>query len=231
MTLTITGIGRAALDLFYPPRCVLCGAGGPFICTKCRDGLPRADGLRCDACWLPKVDYCFTCAERPLAFDRLRSVCRYEGQARSLVHKLKFGYQSCLAEPLAAEMQPLLAAADPDADLLVPVPMPGRRERERGFNQSHLLAKHIATRAGLPVVQALSRSRDSGTQVSSSTAEERWRRVRGAFAIKQLDAIANRRIVLIDDVATTGATLDACARVLLDAGASSVSALTFARED
>jgi competence protein ComFC len=231
MDLTLARIGRTALDLLYPPRCVLCGHGGDFICASCREKLPRAAGSRCDACWLPGVDYCYKCAERPLALERLRSAFRYEDDVKRLIHAIKFRHQSCLAEPLAIEMEPLLSQADPDAGLLVPVPMLGWRQRQRGFNQAQLLAKRLGAMSGLPVVEALSRRHNNGTQVGSPTAAERWRRVEGAFAVRQPGAIAGERIILIDDVATTGATLDACARALLDAGALAVSAVTFGRED
>jgi ComF family protein len=231
MQATLARLGRTALDLLYPPRCVLCGAGGSFLCTRCLDGLPRATGPRCDACWLPAAGFCYRCAERPLALERLRSIFCYEGPVRRLVHAFKFGGQTCLAEPMAVELLPLLEQADPATDLLVPVAMPRMRERQRGFNQSQLLARHLGKVAGLPVVDALSRQRDNGTQVSSLNAAERWRRVHGAFSVRDDAAIAGRRLVLIDDIATTGATLDACARALLGAGAASVSAVTLARED
>ena len=228
---SLSRLGRVALDLLDPPRCVLCGKSGPFVCVSCRDALPRTTGARCDACWLPATGFCYRCAERPLAFDRLRSVCRYEGDARRLVHSFKFGGQTCLAEALALEMRPLVEQADANAEVLVPVPMPGGRRRQRGFNQAQLLAKSLGAPTGLPVADALLRGRDNGTQVGSRTAAERWQRVQGVFAIRDAVAIEGRRVLLVDDVATTGATLNACARMLLDFGASAVSAVTFGRED
>ena len=228
---SLSRLGRVALDLLYPPRCVLCGKSGSFVCLGCRDALPRATGDRCDACWLPWTGFCSRCAERPLAFERLRSACRYQGDARRLVHSFKFGGQTCLAEALALEMRPLLDEADANAEVLVPVPMPVGRRRQRGFNQAHLLAKSLGGAAGLPVADALLRRRDNGTQVGSRTAAERRQRVQGAFAVRDTAAVQGRRVLLVDDVATTGATLDACARTLLEAGASVVSAVTFGRED
>jgi ComF family protein len=118
-----------------------------------------------------------------------------------------------------------------DAEVIVPVPLTGRRRRERGFNQSALLARELGRDLGLPVIEALSRRSSPRHQAQSTSAEERWRNVEGAFVGSQPEAVRGRRAVLIDDITTTGATLDACARALRVAGATQVSGLTLARED
>ena len=128
-------------------------------------------------------------------------------------------------------MQPLVAEADLRAELLTPVPIAGRRQRERGYNQAGLLARDLGALSGLPVIDALTRRRFDGPQAGAATADQRWRRVQGSFAVRRPEAVRGRRVLLVDDVATTGATLDACARELLAAGAESVSAITFGRED
>lgn len=233
MNLTLTRIGRVALDLLYPPRCVLCSQGGEFVCVACLATLPRADGARCDACWLaiePSRE-CRRCAERPPVLSHLRSVWRYEGDVRRLVHAFKFSGHSCLAEPLAAEMLPLIEDMGLVAGVLVPVPLSGRRQRQRGFNQAALLARALGKHLEEPAVETLARRRFAGAQARTVSAEERRRNVEGAFEIRLPGIVNGRHVLLIDDVATTGATLDACARVLLNAGAAAVSALTLARED
>jgi ComF family protein len=116
-------------------------------------------------------------------------------------------------------------------DLVVPVPLAGSRGRRRGYNQAGLLATVLAEAAGQPLLEALRRRRSTPSQAASASAEERRRNVAGAFAVRDGVALDGRRVLLIDDVATTGATLDACARPLLAAGAAEVRALTFARED
>jgi ComF family protein len=233
MSLSLTSLGRAALDVIYPPRCVLCDRHGDFLCAGCRATLPAADGPRCDACWLPVNPHtsCRRCVERPLALRHLRSVFRYEGDLHRLVHAFKFAYQSSLAPSLAAPMLDLWRAQAIDIDVVVPVPLTGRRRRERGFNQSALLARGVARGLGLPVGEDLIRLRSPGHQAEAGTAEQRRLNVIGAFAVRRNNDLAGRRVLLIDDIATTGSTLDACARAMLEAGAAEVSGLTLARED
>jgi ComF family protein len=160
----------------------------------------------------------------------LRSVYRYEGSVRKLVHAYKFKGQSCLADPLAAQLEAFRASWDFVPDLIVPVPLAPGRRRERGFNQAALLAERLGRAFSIPISEALSRTRSTVAQVGL-TAAQRRRNVEGAFALRRGAVVAGQRLLLIDDVATTGATLDACARALLEAGAKDVSGLTIARED
>jgi ComF family protein len=232
-TLSLANLGKAALDLLYPPRCALCGRLGVLLCDGCATLLPRAAGRRCEVCWLPLAAgaACRACAEHEYAFAGLRSAYRYEGDVRRLVHAFKFGGQSALAPLLARPLIEVWGEQRLGADVSVPVPLTGRRRRGRGFNQSALLAREIGRAAGLPVSEALARRRFPVPQARSRTAAERWRNVQGAFAVTDAEAFAGRRVLLVDDLATTGATLDACARELLAAGAAEVIALTLARED
>ena len=224
-------ITRGALDLLYPPACVLCGRNGAFLCRSCCEELPRAGGPRCDRCWLPlSGESCWRCAARPLALDRLRCVWRYEGKVRRLVRDFKFRGFSCLALPLAGLLQASYVQHSLDADAVVPVPLHARRRRERGFDQALLLAKSLGQAMGLPVLDALERTRYDQPQ-SGLTRGQRLSNVEGAFRVRRPSTISGRHILLIDDVATTGATLDACALELHSAGAAGVSALTLARED
>jgi ComF family protein len=229
-TISLSRIGRLAVDLFYPPRCALCERFGALLCTGCLDSMPRADGLRCSVCWLPlRGDgACYQCQEGPRAFTALRSAFRYEGKARELVHGFKFRDLSSLSEVMAAEMSPLV---DRQTDVIVPVPLSGSRQRERGYNQSRLLARALSTSLQLPLADALKRTRSSRPQTRSFSREERRQNVEGAFSVRRPGIVTGLRVLLVDDVATTGATLDACARALLAAGALEVRAVTFARED
>jgi ComF family protein len=225
--------GRFVLDLVYPPRCVLCGAGGVFLCPGCAAALPKADGDRCNRCWAPLWSgVCRHCAEREPAVTALRSAFRYEGDVRRLVHAFKFQGQSCLAEPLGDSLAHMVEDhGGIEADGLVPVPLRGGRQRRRGYNQASLLARQVGLRLRLPVLDLLARQGRAQPQAQSASAEQRRRNVEGAFSLKRDAVVRGLSLLLIDDVTTTGATLDACARVLLDAGSAAVGAATLARED
>ncbi|MFN7917261.1 MAG: ComF family protein [Vicinamibacterales bacterium] len=168
---------------------------------------------------------CVHCALTPSAVKEARAVGPYTGTLRSIVHALKYDGRRSLARPLGALMceagAPLIGACD----VAVPVPLHARRRRERGFNQATDLARQL----GLPVVHALARTRHTHTQ-TALPATERHANVTGAFrATRHVRALAGTTVVLVDDVRTTGATLEACAVVLKDAGVREVFALTAAR--
>ncbi len=224
--------GRQAIDLFFPPRCAICGSSEAFLCPACSESLPRATGPRCLVCWQAGTDLiCWRCRESPPAFDGLRSPYTLDEGVDELVYGLKYHQQRVLARPMGDLLFEFLSRNRLPADVLVPVPLFGRRERSRGYNQSALLARSLGRRARLPVDErSLIRARNTTSQVDTHSAEERRLNMRGAFRC-QGEALAGKRVLLIDDVSTTGATLDACARVLRAAGASSVWGLTFARED
>jgi len=232
VTESIERLAGAVLDLVYPPRCALCERHGEWLCDRCLAGLPRADGRRCRGCWLPLPGpSCRACEERPPAFSTLRSVFRYEGEVRRLVHAFKFGGQSVLGRPLAALLVDAWRGWGMDADVAVPVPLTAARARLRGYNQALLLAREVARGIGVRPAEALRRTGRAAPQATSAGAEERRRNVAGAFAVRDGAAVAGRKVLLVDDVATTGATLNACAEALLAAGAARVLALTLARED
>jgi len=226
-------LAQAFLDVLFPPRCVGCGAQGSFLCSACREAMPRALPPRCPLCWQPerRGEMCGRCAQAPPAFAGARSLHLYEGAVRDTVHALKYNHLSALARPMGEMMAVYLEAEALPVDLVVPVPLFGRRQRVRGYNQSALLAREVARLRGLPLAErGLARRRDTPPQARSVDAEARRRNVAGAFA-GEGRRVEGRRVLLIDDVMTTGATLDACAQALRHAGAASVWALTFARED
>jgi ComF family protein len=220
-----------ALDLVFPPRCVSCNAFGAFICGACRTTMLPAEGPRCFTCWMP-IDLrasCRRCDAHNLALSGVRSAFVYDAAARDAVLALKFRGLSAVAPQMASSMAAQLVDWAPPVTSIVPVPLTGRRRRLRGFNQSELLAKEVARLTGIPLnVRALVRRHHTAAQARSS-GDARWQNVAGAFnAGKRVPAGS---VLLIDDVITTGATLNACARVLLREGAGPVFALTFARED
>lgn len=230
----LSTLGRVALDLLFPPRCALCGRHGVALCDECAEALPRAGLPRCPRCWSPQRSRwgCRPCAEQPLALEGLRSVYVFREGARDLVHALKYRHYSTLASPMGELMACYLRDTALPVEVVVPVPLHPRRQRLRGYNQSTLLAREVSRRLGLPLAsEALVRRRHTLPQAKALEAVARRQNVAGAFDCPP-GVAAGRPALLVDDVTTTGATLDACARVLLaEGGASAVWALTFARED
>lgn len=172
---------------------------------------------------------CALCRTGALGFDSAYCFGSFEGTLRELIHLFKYQRMKPLAKPLAG----YLAAAfprDERFDIAVPMPLHWRRQWQRGFNQSELLARAVASRFHMRVVNAVRRTRATATQAGLSNARRR-ENVSGAFRVKRPRQIEGRRVLLIDDVMTTGATASACARALKRAGAKSVTLLTVARVD
>jgi ComF family protein len=220
-----------ALELVFPPRCVSCDAFGAFICPRCCADMVPADGPRCLTCWMPlQIPICRRCRSHPLVLSGVRSSFVYEASARDAVLALKFRCLSAIAPTMARSMAESLAEWAPPVGFIVPVPLSGHRRRTRGYNQSDLLGKELSRLTGIPLAgKALVRCRSTPPQVRQPSEDARRTNLVDAFAPGR--SIPDGAVLLIDDVITTGATLDACARVLLDEGAEAVFALTFARED
>ena len=236
----VRGVVGMVLGFALPPTCIGCGtvtgsAGGlcgtcwgrlSFITSPCceRTGAPFAfdDGA-------PRIHP--DALDSPPAFDRARAAVTFTDAARDLVHKLKYADRLDVAAPMARLMAQAGAELIASADLIVPVPLHAVRLWRRRFNQAAMLGRHIGAASGLPQrTDLLTRRRATRTQTSLGRAERRAN-VAGAFAPcgNAASVLAGRRVLLVDDVYTTGATLDACALALRRAGASGVDALTFAR--
>ncbi|MBS1817450.1 MAG: ComF family protein [Acidobacteria bacterium] len=215
-------------------------------CAACARPLPHPTrGCVCDACWasvltIPEPqcrrcgdtldgrfhgEVCVACARRPSPIDQARAIGPYGGTLRDIVHALKYDGRRSLARPLAARMKSAATPFIADVHVAVPVPLHRSRRRSRGFNQAADLARHL----GLPMVHALARTRATDTQ-TALPADARHANVAGAFRLTRRGrALAGRGVLLVDDVRTTGATLEACAEVLKRAGVTRVCAVTAAR--
>lgn len=204
-------LGNSTLDMLFPPKCLTCGALAEAYCAACRAEIRPAEEA----------------GALPARVAAVRSVGYHEESLRRAVLRLKFGQQVALVGPLARllaeELRQGLTEWQPDA--LVPVPIHWRRLLERGFNQSDLLARSVGRHAGLPVWRVLRRTRATPHQVGLSAAE-REENLRGAFELTPRHKVHGARLVLVDDVRTTGTTLSECAAVLRNAGAAEVFALT-----
>lgn len=239
------GLVDAMLSVLLAPACAACEAPldrptrGP-VCGACWNTVRVVSPPLCDACGdgLPSwrvasqmASLCTRCRRRPSPIARARAAGEYEGSLRGIIHAFKYGGRRSLAAPLGRLMLDRCADVLDGADCLVPVPLHPRRWRARGFNQAADLARTLP----LPVVDALARTRATRSQTDLPAAR-RHGNVRGAFAPagspnRRASArlVRHRCVVLIDDVTTTGATLQACAAVLRAAGAREVRALTVAR--
>ena len=218
-----------AVDAVFPPRCVSCRSFGRFVCHDCLAQMVRAEHPRCGVCWQPIADRrCQQCRRQQPAFGAVRSVYAFGGPARDLIHALKYSGVSAVAPLMGEEMAGLLLRWAPDVSTIVPVPMAGSRQRRRGYNQSDLLAREIGRLTGIPVVGRALVHRPGPSQVEQPDEAARRANVGDAFAAGREPVGGG--VLLVDDVLTTGATLDACARVLKSEGADRVYGLTFARE-
>lgn len=229
------GLARRAwggvLDLLFPPCCGICGAGGGFLCADCERELRPAAPPRCSRCWaLSPETLCSSCAGSAVALDGARALYTFEGGARTLVHQLKYRSLHALARPMGELLADYLAQNPLPVDLLVPVPLHRRRRRERGFNQAELLCRAMSSRSEIEIDRrALRRLRNTPHQTRVTDRAQRAANVRGAFSCG--GDLSGRRVLLVDDVFTSGATLRECAVSLRAAGAASVWALTFVRAD
>jgi ComF family protein len=219
------------MDLLAPQDCFVCGGSsrGAAVCPACVDGLPRRPPTACPQCGLPGLDggRCAACVRAAPAFDATRAAYGFAFPVDALIHALKYGHRLSVAGFLAAALAEHGADFGADADLVLPMPLHPRRLAERGFNQAVELARTFARGRGLPLALAAVRKvRDLPAQAGLDR-EARLKNPRGAFECAQ--PIDGRRVIVIDDVMTTGATLDELARCLKRAGARWVGNLVVAR--
>jgi len=218
------------------PTCVVCGRLleqilSPCVCETCWCNLPLITPPVCDRCGDPVARpeaVCRACFDREHTIDRARSAGHYEGNLRIIIHAMKYHERRSLISPLAERMKTSGREILNETDAVVPVPLHQWRQLSRGFNQSAEMARLL----GLPVLHLLRRTRHTRSQIELPAAERRAN-VQNAFALRRgwfrNPQLFGKRLALIDDVSTTGATLDACGRVLKAAGASKVFSLTAAR--
>lgn len=237
------GLWEASLNLLYPPSCCGCRepAPHPGFCSRCRARITTPQSPLCDVCGIPFAaadgdDHrCGRCLVRRPSFRRARAGAVYDAAAsvndplKSVLQRYKYDRDASLARPLAALLQERCPLAAGDVDVIVPVPLHLGRLRWRGFNQAQYLAHRLARNTRVPVdALALQRIRPTVPQVHLDEATRR-RNVAGAFRVVRPERIERRRILLLDDVYTTGATVNECSRALLRAGARRVDVLVLAR--
>ena len=231
---------EAAVSLLYPPVCTICGGNvraGDYLCNQCEAKVVRIVAPFCQKCSEPfegsitSEFTCANCAHRTIHFDAAVSAYRGRGIVREIIHEFKYGRQIHLRRLVARWLH---AALDDERlngrrfDIIMPVPLHATRLRERGFNQASLIAELLSARASIPSKEVLERIRYTTTQTALDRSE-RMENLHNAFRLRKNADVRGLRVLLIDDVLTTGSTLSECARVLKRAGALSVHAATAAR--
>ena len=228
----IVKLKRVALDLLFPLWCIGCGREGSYICDSCRQQLPVIVPPFCPRCGRPQPQGapCPGCIEAQSDIDGIRAPFLFNGVIRHAIHELKYRNLRAIAPLLAGFLHDYLLENPVPGDVLMPVPVHRKRERERGFNQSSLLCHELSRRSGLPVVDdCLIKRTYTPPQARTSTVTDRRANVAGVFACVD-ERLRGKQVILIDDVSTSGATLNACAGVLKSAGASAVWGLVLALE-
>jgi ComF family protein len=234
-------------NFVYPPRCAACGVRFTLetsarVCARCLGRIEPLPGPLCERCGGPLESgasgavQCARCLSTPPHFRRARSVARYRIAAEddpdslpALIRRHKYGLDQSVGRALAEFLPAALPLESAECDVVIPVPLHRRRLWWRGFNQAAILGAEIARRIGAPLdTAALRRTRPTRPQTARDH-DARVRNVRGAFAAPAPARVAGRRVLLVDDVMTTGATVDECARTLLRAGAAHVDVFTLAR--
>jgi len=235
----LKSLGRGLLDLVLPAHCAACSASltdSEIVCRDCLGEFEYIEGPRCEKCGQCVGEYsewerrCADCQRHPVAFDQATAPLRYGSVVRDLILQLKFGRQTLLADFFAGELADHLATMPwmVDVDLVQPVPLFWFRRLTRRFNQSELLAAGMARMFGIPVARVLHKVKHTAPQ-SRLSRGSRIANLRGAFRVPNPEEVEDKTILLVDDVMTTGTTCSECARVLKDAGALRVYAITVAR--
>ncbi len=230
----VTRVAEGLASVLFPPRCLLCGgrtARLALLCERCTQGLPSLNGARCYRCQEPLaeegLDLCRACGTRDRGFDLARALGPYASGWGRLVRALKFDHERMVARFLSFCLAEYLNHARPFGhfDVVSYVPMNRVDRRARGFNQTQLLATSLAKRLGLPLMALLAKERRTPPQAGLS-ARKRRENLRGAF---HLIRSGKGKVLLIDDIFTTGSTVEACAHTLKSGGYKEVFVLTVAR--
>lgn len=218
-----------ALDLLFPPVCGGCNKSGSRWCRDCQARVLVLDGILCRICGLPqdKAGVCDACLADKPHFRALRAWAVFDDPVRNALHKLKYRRDLSMGEALASQMASFVRDLNWQVDLLIPIPLGGKRHRERGYNQVGMIAQPLALALNVRYApKELARRKETRSQVGL-TKSERKRNVHDAFQAGT--GVSGRSVLLMDDVSTTGSTLSSGAGALYRAGAREVYALTVAR--
>lgn len=228
----LTTFKRVALDFLFPPYCINCGKEGNYICGHCSRDLPYIYPPVCPICGRPLTpeNQCPGCPGKQTDIEGIRAPFLFNGIVRKAIHELKYHNLRALAPLLAEFLHEYLKINALPCNVLVPVPIHKKRLRERGYNQSSLITHELSRLCRLPVSDnSLVRRSYISSQARTTSAVARLENVTGAFTCKD-KRLAGKQVILIDDVSTSGATMNACAEALKTGGAATVWGLTLALE-
>lgn len=220
----------STLDLLIPPTCGGCGGGGVSWCEACQEKVEIISPPICEMCGgnIQTQGLCLDCYQRPHTTKAIRSWAFFNGPLRNAIHKLKYGRDISLGIVMARPIIDLFSTLRWEIDIISPVPLGVARMNERGYNQSVLLARPLAMSTGIKFrPQALKRVRETTSQVGLAV-KQRHENVHDAFRSSRRE-VEGKSVLVIDDVMTSGATLESCAAALFQSGVRSVYALTLAR--
>jgi len=230
--------------VLLPADCLVCGRHLPAeheggVCLPCWRSFRRMEGACCRRCGdpvfafedplPPRVFLCDECRHHPRPFDRCRSAGIYDGALREAIHRVKFDGETALARGLGRWLARSLPGEAAEADLVAPVPLHPKKLRERGFNQSEFLSAAVAAAASLPHRPRLLRKTTPTRSQTGLGRRDRRRNLRGTFSLEAGTPIVGKRVLLVDDIYTTGCTVEECARALRRGGARGIRVLTLAR--
>jgi len=232
---------HVALDFVFPAECQYCGeflgdARVLLFCRTCWEQIPVITEPTCSLCGdlLPEklLNLCKHCQSTPPSMDRVIAATYYESVVRTAIHQFKFCQKTGLGKPLG---QLILSRLPANLDIsayqaIISVPLHPQRQRQRGYNQSTILAKEISKTLQIPLIRRnLRRIRQTDEQALLTDRKSRHVNIKGAFRLVDPSSVAGKAVIVVDDVVTTGATVSECARILKRAGAQSVIVLTIAR--
>jgi ComF family protein len=228
--LAVNMLRRWVQEWAFPQRCILCAEPGAPLCEPCREDLPGLHAVRCPICAVAAVraEVCGQCLAHPPRFAKVSVALSYGLPVDALIRRLKYAADLSLADPLAALLADR-AGREIQPDCVIPMPLSAQRLRERGFNQSHEIARSLARRLHVRIADAACKRIRHTPPQASLPLDQRRANIRGAFECSiNLDGA---RVVIVDDVLTSGATLNELARVLLRAGAAEVTGWVLARTE
>ena len=232
LTNTVLSLLKPALDIIYPHYCGGCGAQGKSVCPACEKAFEKIDEEACcPLCgrWIGKRVICGACTGNRTYFTEGHFGFSFQGPLREAIHSFKFAGRKDVGRHLVQLLSPYVQSMSDRFDVIAPLPVTEKRLKERGFNQSYIIAEELGGLTGKPInYTSLRKIRETADQYSLSR-EERRRNIRGAFAVENGREITKNRILLVDDLFTTGNTAREASRVLLKAKAQKIVLFTLAR--